>query len=94
MKSYDEQEYLKMRVTAAEDWGAVNWKKGKLKNPGEEPIILPAAIVYIHGGGFIGGSTGSYRNVLRKYAIELGCPIFSFDYRLAPGYKYPTQISD
>jgi len=94
LKNYDEAEYLKIRVIAGDDWGRVNWKKGKLKNPEDEVLTLPAAIIYIHGGGFIGGSTGSYRPLLRKYGLETGCPVFSFDYRLAPEYKYPTQISD
>ncbi|CAI2359864.1 unnamed protein product [Moneuplotes crassus] len=94
MKHYDPEEYLKIRITSSEDWDTVNWKKGKLKSPDSEPVTLPAAILYIHGGGFIGGSTGSYRNVLRKYATMTDCPVFSVDYRLAPEYKYPTQVSD
>jgi len=94
MKNYDESEYLKIRVIAEEDWNTVNWKKSKLKDPNAEIVTVPAAVIYIHGGGFIGGSTGSYRPILRKYAVETGCPIFSFDYRLAPQYKYPTQNSD
>ncbi|CAI2359639.1 unnamed protein product [Moneuplotes crassus] len=94
MKHYDSEEYLKIRVTSSQDWGTVNWKKGKLNSQTADPIVIPVAIIYIHGGGFIGGSTGSYRNVLRKLAVMTGCPIFSFDYRLAPQYKYPTGISD
>lgn len=94
MKNYDQSEFFRIRVTAKEDFGTVDWKTGELLDPSADPIQFPAAIVFIHGGGFIGGSSGTYRQVVRKFAVQTGYPVFSVDYRLAPAFKYPTQASD
>lgn len=47
-------------------------------------IKTNAVIIHVHGGGFVAMSSGSHQNYTRVWANELGVPIFSIDYRLAP----------
>lgn len=68
--------------------------KNKFKDPESEPVHMPVALFYIHGGGFLGGSSGSYNAILRKIAINTGYPVFAVDYRLSPEYKFPSHLSD
>ena len=38
--------------------------------------------------------SASHQNYTRKWANELNCPVFSVDYRLAPGNPYPDPVND
>lgn len=51
-------------------------------------------MIHIHGGGFVAMSSSSHQNYTRKWANEIGIPIFSIDYRLAPEYPYPAALND
>jgi hormone-sensitive lipase len=51
-------------------------------------------IVHVHGGGFIAMSSTTHENYLRKWTNNLGVPIFSIDYRLAPENPYPKSLDD
>ncbi|WP_167042201.1 alpha/beta hydrolase [Salinibacterium sp. ZJ454] len=53
-----------------------------------------AAVLYIHGGGYIGGSSSSHRKFAGHLAKAIGAPAFAVDYRLAPEHKYPAQLDD
>lgn len=53
-----------------------------------------SAILYIHGGGYIGGSSGTHRKVAAHFAHAIGSPAFVVDYRLAPENRYPAQLED
>jgi acetyl esterase/lipase len=53
-----------------------------------------AAILYVHGGGYIGGSSASHRKFAGHLAEAIGAPAFAVDYRLAPEHKYPAQLDD
>jgi acetyl esterase/lipase len=53
-----------------------------------------AAILYVHGGGYIGGSSASHRKFAGHLAKAIGAPAFAVDYRLAPEHKYPAQLDD
>lgn len=75
---------LHLSTTAFED----NWL-----TPEEKPL-LSKVMFYIHGGGFAAMSSSSHQNYLLKWAIELGVPIFSVDYRLAPAVQYPEIPND
>lgn len=53
------------------------------------------ALVYAHGGGFIGGSTYAVENQCRLIAERADCMVWNVDYSLAPEHPYPipcTQI--
>ena len=41
---------------------------------------MDGAILQLHGGGFIFGSSADCGLENRKYAKHTGCPVFSIDY--------------
>ncbi|WP_048816640.1 alpha/beta hydrolase [Caldisphaera lagunensis] len=51
-------------------------------------------LIYLHGGGFVWGSSDSYDHVLRYLANECKCKVASIDYRLAPEHKFPAAVID
>jgi acetyl esterase/lipase len=53
-----------------------------------------AAVVYLHGGGYIGGTVNDYDAVVANYVNATGVPFLSVDYRLAPEHQYPTNVDD
>ena len=52
------------------------------------------AVLYIHGGGYIGGSSASHRKFAGHLAKAIGAPALVVDYRLAPEHKYPAPLED
>ena len=63
-------------------------------NPKIVSALGNVIILHIHGGGFIGMSSRSHQSYTRKWAVMLGIPIFSIDYRLAPEFPYPAALDD
>lgn len=55
---------------------------------------MDAAIFHIHGGGFISLSSRSMQIYTRKWAKELGVPVFSVDYRMPPSHPFPAPPND
>ena len=53
-----------------------------------------AAIVHIHGGGFITGDAKSAIRSLQETALALNCVIVTVDYRLAPETRFPGSLED
>ncbi len=53
-----------------------------------------AALLYIHGGGFVVGSLETEHGSCAQIARELGIPVVSVDYRLAPEHPYPAGLED
>lgn len=51
-------------------------------------------ILYLHGGGYIFGSTGLYRSMTMPLAAFAGADLLSLDYRLAPEHPCPAAIDD
>jgi acetyl esterase/lipase len=58
--------------------------------PGESRPVL----VWIHGGGLIGGNREGVDKRLRDAMLAAGCVVVSIDYRLAPETKLPEIIAD
>lgn len=52
------------------------------------------AVIFIHGGGFIGGSTNVLRNQCRFLAEQSRATVVSIDYRLAPENPFPNGLND
>jgi acetyl esterase/lipase len=52
------------------------------------------AILFIHGGGYIGGNGWSDLRRLLGLADRLGCVIVSVEYRLAPETPFPGALED
>jgi monoterpene epsilon-lactone hydrolase len=53
-----------------------------------------AALLYLHGGGFVMGSARAYRHLVGQIAARAGVPAFVADYRLAPEHAFPAAIDD
>ena len=52
------------------------------------------AILYLHGGGFIGTSPSMYAAFTGWIAHETACRVFVPDYRLAPEFPFPASLLD
>lgn len=61
---------------------------------GKELQEFETIIIHFHGGGFVAQSSSSHQVYLNQWANDLKVPIFSVDYRLAPGVKFPVPIND
>lgn len=53
-----------------------------------------AAILYLHGGGFMVGSSRGYRGLASHLAGAAGVPAVTIDYRLCPEHKFPAAVDD
>ena len=53
-----------------------------------------AALLYLHGGGYLIGSPKSHRHMLGPLSADSGLPIFAADYRLAPEHPFPAAVDD
>ncbi|MBY5536367.1 alpha/beta hydrolase [Rhizobium leguminosarum] len=51
-------------------------------------------ILYIHGGGFSGGSIRTHSLLAGSLAKAASSDVLLIDYRLMPEYGYPAQIND
>lgn len=57
------------------------------------PDPLPgAAVLAIHGGGFIAGSTHTHRRMFGRLAEAAGAATFAAEYGLAPAHVFPSQL--
>lgn len=54
----------------------------------------PGAILYIHGGGYVAGSTNTHRPVTAALARLTRRRVFSLEYRLAPEHRFPAAFDD
>ncbi|WP_449434128.1 alpha/beta hydrolase [Pseudomonas putida] len=53
-----------------------------------------AALMYLHGGGYVVGSLDSHDALCWNLAQEAGVPVLSVGYRLAPQWRFPTALND
>src|SRR5258706_13891851 len=49
-------------------------------------------VLYLHGGGYVGGSVASHRNLTSHLARASGCAVLSVDYRPAPEHPHPAAV--
>ncbi len=60
-----------------------------------QPGTYPRGIVlYLHGGGFIIGSSGTHRGLTGHLAQASDCSVVTPDYRLAPEHPFPAALDD
>jgi len=52
------------------------------------------AVLYLHGGGYIIGSSSTHRGITGHLAKTSGCTIVTPDYRLAPEFPFPAALDD
>ena len=53
-----------------------------------------AAILYLHGGGYVIGSLDSHRHLVAEAGRTAGCWALALDYRLAPEHPFPAAVDD
>ncbi|MEL6318643.1 MAG: alpha/beta hydrolase, partial [Pseudomonadota bacterium] len=53
-----------------------------------------AAILYLHGGGYVAGSERSHLGLISALAAAAGAPALSVGYRLAPEHPLPAALED
>lgn len=68
------------------------WNTLDVYRPRGKAGKLPV-IVNIHGGGYVYGSTKQYQFYCMGLA-QRGFAVVSFNYHLAPKYKFPTPVRD
>ncbi len=51
-------------------------------------------ILYLHGGGYVAGSTHSHRGIAGHMVDAIGAPAFLAGYRLAPEHPFPAALED
>lgn len=56
---------------------------------GRQPLLL-----WLHGGGFIGGSVVDLDHVCSRLAVLAGVTVVSLEYRLAPEHPFPAALHD
>ncbi|NNE88756.1 MAG: alpha/beta hydrolase fold domain-containing protein [Silicimonas sp.] len=53
-----------------------------------------AAILYMHGGGYVAGSAWTHRGMLATFSRLSGTPVYAPDYRLAHHTPFPAAFDD
>lgn len=54
----------------------------------------PPALIYLHGGGWIGGDLDTHDVLCRELALGADCAVIAVDYCLAPEHKFPEPFED
>jgi acetyl esterase len=66
----------------------VRWYRARTA-AGPGPVLL-----WLHGGGFIGGSVADIDHACSRLARLAGVTVVSLEYRLAPEHPYPAALHD
>jgi acetyl esterase/lipase len=53
-----------------------------------------AAVLYLHGGGYILGSIETHKELCGRVARATGARVMPIDYRLAPEHPFPAAVED
>lgn len=59
-----------------------------------ETILSKKVLLFVHGGGFIGGNFYSYQHQLELLAELSGAQIVALNYKLAPENPFPDGVND
>lgn len=62
-----------------------------VRGPG---VHRDAALLYLHGGGYLVGSPKSHRHLVAAIGAASGMAVFSADYRMAPEHPFPAAVDD
>ena len=57
-------------------------------------VLSTGVIVYLHGGGYVGGNLNYAKGFGSVLASKCGIRVFCVEYRLAPEHTFPTAIDD
>jgi acetyl esterase/lipase len=58
------------------------------------PGTVSGTLLYLHGGGFVLGSNGVFREWAARLARATSTRVLLVDYRLAPEHPYPAALDD
>jgi len=61
------------------------------------PAVTPppyAALLWIHGGGYVIGNAAQDDSLCALVAKQLGALVAAVDYRLAPEHRFPAPLED
>jgi epsilon-lactone hydrolase len=58
------------------------------------PDARDAALLYLHGGGYVIGSRDSHRHLVAEAGRAAGIAALALDYRLAPEHPFPAAVDD
>jgi len=58
------------------------------------PEASPAAVVYVHGGGWVAGGLETHDGLCRRLAASSRASFIAVDYRLAPEHRFPAALDD
>jgi acetyl esterase len=56
--------------------------------------FAPAAMLYLHGGGFTVGGLETHDSLCRQMSLRCGVAVLALDYRLAPEHRFPAAVED
>jgi len=92
--SYDDEEWETHSIHNLADNQLVKMPLYIFTPEGNEKSL--PILVWYHGGGFCLGSAENmvYQTICRSLAKRANCIVVSVEYRLAPEYKFPTQVED
>ena len=67
--------------------------------PAGDMVAAPGArdgrvVLYLHGGGFVIGSTVSHRSFAAQLSAAAAATVLVLDYRRAPEHRYPAALDD
>ncbi len=77
------------RGTVVEDGPNGEWVRGPGVPPDER-----AAILYLHGSGYVVCSPRTHRELVARLSRAAGVPAYVVDYRLAPEHPFPGAFED
>jgi acetyl esterase/lipase len=58
------------------------------------PSAGAATLLYLHGGGYVCGSSRFYGDLLARLALAARARVLAVDYRLAPESPFPAAVDD
>jgi len=78
---------------------AVTYETGTVGDiPGQwvipNDVDRSSVLLYLHGGGYVMGSSDTHRKMVGHLANAIGIQAFVADYRLAPEHPYPAAVRD
>ena len=90
------QEMAERRVPTDSD---VECIPSRIEEASGEWVLAPEAnpdlrLLYLHGGGYVAGSSGNRLPVAARISEAAGCAVFLLNYRLAPENPFPAALED